>query len=478
MAGYTNRFALPYPHGIDRVAAHIDVQQLAEKVDLELAATDPAPLVAAAEQRINAGVTDRLLPVQSGVSALRGDVDVLGDRVGAVETLGGLAPGDVSDATVASLVAQGGTSTRVALDDLYSGAGYTVDAATYGVVADGITDDSAAIQAAVAAMPEGSTLEFPPDRAVRLGSPFTVDRPARIKGGKFLTDSGQAIVVTSTDVHIDGAEIIGPGTDVPYQIQNHGIDAKGTLANPLKVKITNCTIRGMRDSAIWLEHVRDFIIDGNHIQDFRYAGIWVASGKNGRITGNTVRDAVWNQTTECYGMAMTGTDGRIENRTDGVIIAHNHVINVPDRTGLDTHGGINVTFAFNQVRNCKTGITGTVGNIDRDTAPQRMVIVGNTIIGDPNYTAGTTVGIALGGSPDGHPLDPLWADMMVMSNVIRDVVIPINLPGSRGEKVDRSLSQIKHNTSDVFPITEIPIDSGGTEVVVEHLGDGVYRIGE
>src|SRR5699024_7244478 len=129
-------------------------------------------------------------------------------------------------------------------------------------VADGITDDSAAIQAALADMPEGSTLEFPPDRAVRLGSPFTVDRPARIKGGKFLTDSGQAIIVTSTDVHIDGAEIIGPGTGAPYVIRNHGIHVEGTESNRLRVVITNCKIRGMRDSAIWLEHVRDFIVDG------------------------------------------------------------------------------------------------------------------------------------------------------------------------------------------------------------------------
>lgn len=477
MAGYTSRHALPYPQGVDRVAAHVDIQRLAEKVDVELTTNDPAHLVADAEQRINDRVDTRLVPVQSGVVALRDDVAGLDGRVSAVETLAGLEPGDVSDATVASLVGQGGTNTRAALDDLYSGAGYTVDAATYGVVADGATDDSAAIQAAVADMPEGSTLEFPPDRAVRLGSPFTVDRPARIKGGKFLTDSGQAIVVTSTDVHIDGAEIIGPGTDTPYVIRNHGIHVEGTESNRLRVVITNCKIRGMRDSAIWLEHVQDFIVDGNHIEDFRYAGVWVASGKNGRITGNTVKDAVWNQTTECYGMAMTGRGGEVANRSENIIIAHNHVMNIPDRTGIDTHGGMNVTVAFNQVLGCRSGITGTTGNNDRNTAPVNMVIIGNTVVGDPDSTW-ITAGIAFGGSPDDHPLDPIWANLMAMSNIIRGVSIPINLPGTRGEKVDRALSQIKHNVSDVFPITEVPVDSGGTEVVVEHLGDGVYRIGE
>lgn len=477
MAEYTSRHALPYPQGVDRVAAHIDIQRLAEKVDVELTATDPSRLVADAERRINDRVDTRLVPVQSGVVALLDDVAGLDGRVSAVETLAGLEPGDVSDATVASLVGQGGSMTRSALDDLYRGGGYTVDAATYGLVADGATDDAPAIQAAIADMPAGATLTFPPDRAIRLASPVTVDRPVQIAGGTFLTDSGQALNITANGVHVDGVEIIGPGTDTPYQIRNHGIHVEGTTAARVRVTITNCTIRGMRDSAIWLEHATDFIIDSCHIDGFRYAGILVADGKRGRVTGNTVAGASSNPGTESYGIALTGTDGTVENRTDSVIVAHNHVSGLVDHTGIDTHGGINVTFAFNHVRECQVGIAGTVGNSDRNTAPERMVIIGNTIVG-PASTSLTTTGIAVGGSPDTHPLDPLWADVMAMSNVIRGVNIAINLPGTRGEKVDRALSQIKHNTSDVFPITEVPVDSGGTEVVVEHLGDGVYRIGE
>lgn len=469
MTGYTSRFALPYPLGGDAVAVHTDVERLAQKVDVEIQRGDVSSL--------RSELNYRLAPVESSTTALRGDVEALDGRVDSLEVLGGVAPGDVSDATIASVVAQAESSTRGVLDDLYSGTGYLVDAAKYGLVADGVADDSAAIQAAIADMPAGATLTFPPGRAVRLASPVVVDRPVKIEGGQFVTSTGQAFSVTSTDVHIDGIEIVGPGTGAAYEIQNHGIHVEGTESNRLRVVITNCTIRGMRDSAIWLEHVQDFIVDGNHIEDFRYAGVWVASGKNGRITGNTVKDAVWNQTTECYGMAMTGSGGEETNRSENIIISHNHVMNIPDRTGIDTHGGMNITVAFNQVLGCRSGITGTTGNNDRNTAPVNMVIIGNTVVGDPDSTW-ITAGIAFGGSPDDHPLDPIWANLMAMSNIIRGVSIPINLPGTRGEKVDRALSQIKHNVSDVFPITEVPIDSGGTEVVVEHLGDGVYRIGE
>lgn len=477
MTGYTSRHALPYPVGGDKVAVHTDVKRLAEKTDLELSSIDLGDELADAEQRIQGSVDARLAPVESSVESLRSGITGLDQRVEAVEAIAGLEPGDVSDATVASIIAQDGTLTRDALDDLYAGAGYTVDASTYGVVADGSTDDSAAIQAALTAMPEGATLAFPPGRAVRLASPFTINRPARISGGRFLTSTGQAINVTSTDVHIDGVEIVGPGTSTPYKIRNHGIHVEGTTAARLRVKITNSTILGMRDSAIWLEHATDFIIDSCRIDGFRYAGIWVADGKRGRVTGNTVGGASSNPGTESYGIAMTSTDGTVENRTDSVIVAHNHVSGLVDHTGIDTHGGINITFAFNHVRECQVGIAGTVGNSDRKTAPERMVVIGNTIIG-PASTSLTTTGIAVGGSPDTHPLGPLWADVMAMSNVIRGVNIAINLPGPRGEKVDRALSQIKHNSSSAVPIVEIPIDGGGAEVLIEYVGDGVYRIGE
>ena len=454
MTGYTSRHALPYPEGGDRVAVHADIESLAKKTDIEISAIDLSGELANAEQRIQNSVDDKLAPLSSGIQANRDNVQNLGTRVEAVESLSGLEPGDVSDATVASLVVQGGSLTREALDDLYSGSGYLIDTASYGLAADGVTDDSAAIHDAIADAPAGATLVFPPGRSIRLATPVELDRPIKVAGGSFVTNSGQALNITHTGVEVDGVEIVGPGTNVPYAIRNNGIHATGTLASPLQVKITNSTIRGMRDSAIWLEHVKDFTIDGNHIEDYRYAGVFILAGKHGRITGNTVRDAVWNQTTQSYGMAMTGTDGRVENRSEHIIISLNQVINVPDMTGLDTHGGKAITFALNQVINCKTGITATAGNTDRDTAPEQAIIVGNTIIGDPN-SPWTTSGIALGGSPDEHPLDPLWADALAMSNVIRNVNQPLNMPGSRGQKVDPELSLIRHNTADQ-PMSEFP----------------------
>lgn len=450
MAGSTVNYGWPFPTGGDAVVVHTDIKNLA------------------------AGADASVLQTNARITEARADVAALRDEVAA---LAGLEPGEVSDATVAGLVAQGGSLTRASLDALYQGGGYPVDAASYGLVADSVTDDSPAIQAAIAGMPEGGVLVFPPGASIRLGSVVDVNRPVTISGGRFLTATGQAFNVSSTDVRIDGVTIDGPGADTPYEIRNHGIHAEGTIEAKISVEVTNCTIRGMRDSAIWLQHVRDFVVANNHVEGFRYAGIWVSDGRDGRIAGNTVRDGVYNGSTECYGMALTGPTVDTDNQSENIIVSYNHVLDIPRGKGLDTHGGKSITFAFNQVHGCATGIAGTVGNYNRYTAPTNLVIIGNTITGDTG-SAVTTSGISAGGADSSHPLGALWADVMAMSNAIRDVDIPINLPGARGEHVDPALSQFKHNTSNVFPILEMPVDTGGVEVIIEHLGDGVYRIGE
>lgn len=78
-----------------------------------------------------------------------------GNRLGALEQLGGLAPGDVSDATVAAIVANFASTTRGLLDDTYgttSGAKpvakgeLVINALDWGLVDDPAVDSSAAFQ--------------------------------------------------------------------------------------------------------------------------------------------------------------------------------------------------------------------------------------------------------------------------------------------------------------------------------------------
>lgn len=81
-----------------------------------------------------------------------GRLDNYETRVESIETLGGLAPGDVSDATVASVVANPESQARAALSAAFMGKGeLVINALDYGAVPSPTVDQSAALSAAAAA---------------------------------------------------------------------------------------------------------------------------------------------------------------------------------------------------------------------------------------------------------------------------------------------------------------------------------------
>lgn len=87
-----------------------------------------------------------------------------GSRVDDLEVLGGLAPGDTSDATVHNLVNNPASLTSIELAGKYVSKGsLVVNVKDYGAVGNGTTDDTAAIIAAeAAANTAGATLFMPP----------------------------------------------------------------------------------------------------------------------------------------------------------------------------------------------------------------------------------------------------------------------------------------------------------------------------
>ena len=78
----------------------------------------------------------------------------------------------------------GPSITKQAIPDsiLTTTAPATVDVSTYGAVGNGTTNDSADIQAAIAATPDGGTLDFDSGKTYLLGSGLTMGRPINVEG--------------------------------------------------------------------------------------------------------------------------------------------------------------------------------------------------------------------------------------------------------------------------------------------------------
>ena len=344
-----------------------------------------------------------------------------------------------------------------------------VNVRDYGATGNGVAVETALIQAAIDATPTGGTLIFPGNFTYNLGAGvLEVTRAIRVEGGSFRSATGRAIRVTGSGAEIRGANITGPGTTVPYVKGNPGIEVRGTNTGYITAKIIGCTIRGMRDTGIAAEYVRDIEVSGNTVENFRYAGIMLNSVKRGTVSYNTVREAVQDTVGLSYGIAISDLENTVAARSEDVSVSFNHVEGVRDGEGIDTHGGKNITFASNTVKECRNGIVLTVGSNNRTTAPQGCRVIGNYITAPILTGQRITAGVAVGGSASGNPLHPLMADAVVVGNNLAGTTVPLSLAASTGATVDRVKSIFANNAGDTPPVTDetdtgwVPITDYGT----------------
>lgn len=356
--------------------------------------------------------------------------------------------GAPADTAIATAVASGATATDAALGAKFLRKEELVfNVARYGATGDGVTVDTTTIQMAVNAAPAGSQIFFPPDKVFNLGSGvIDLNKPLKLHGAKLLSTTGKAIRATA-DADIADVVITGPGTGIPYVNGNPGIEVLGTSGTYVSAKIRNCTIMGMRDSGIRLEFVRNFEVVGNHIENFRYGGIMVNSAEKGYVFRNTIKHAVQDTVGLSYGIAISDLVNTIAGRSKDVFVMFNHIEDIPEWEGLDTHGGLRINFSYNTVVDCRTGLSMGVGSDTRLTAPEQCVAMGN-IMSAVNVTALPTTGIGLGGTSTTSPVNPLYADAVIMDNSFRAIDFPVLIPDSRVHSVDRVKSLIKNNQGD------------------------------
>ena len=275
-------------------------------------------------------------------------------------------------------------------------------------------------------IPAHSILTLPADLVFEPEESYRITKPVTIRGGTYQLDQSSAFRVESSDVTLESMIIEGPGLADGNRSGYYAIDIAGTLSN----RRHNITLRGLQISqipgtCIGVRYADGFTVEDCHIHDYTYCGITVHTGSNGVITRNTVeRGNINGELNEnAYGIAVTDILNTNEARSRDIEVSHNIVRDIPTWEGLDTHGGINISFLNNIVTGCRNGIVLTQGAITRAYPPEGCIVMGNTIDGQG---VSSTNGIMIGGWRDGMESPVRQADAVITNNITRNVSRPIN----------------------------------------------------
>lgn len=264
-----------------------------------------------------------------------------------------------------------------------------------------VDSDYASLELALADVAPGGTLEV--RTAWTRNTTFNIDKSCTVRfarAGSITVSSGAvaAITVGADGVVLDSPVLIGTGGGNAGA--GKGVLAVGTLASPIRrLRIFKPRISQFSEYGIYLEFCDDFRIEQPAISAIAYAGITMASCAFGVVDGGSVTNIVQPAgLLNSYGVTVSrrsNHSGELDTfpRSRDIRVSNMTIDGVPLWEGLDTHGGENLTFANNTIRNCLVGIAvvPSSNNSGAPTyAPLNVKVTGNTVFGagDGSNSAG------------------------------------------------------------------------------------------
>jgi hypothetical protein len=185
----------------------------------------------------------------------------------------------VSQATelIAQQMAAGSNIARI-----WGGLIYNVKA--YGAKGDGVTDDSSAFNAALAAAPAGSTIFIPtPDVTYRLSQTFTVNKPVRIVGSHFNVSTSDNQTITFDESVLTGFNV----TSKDCAIGNFSIKMNSTSVSVVAgIYLNSDQGAGMDNSQledlfIYMNHIYGAGVKGKNVITSQFKNVRPFQGQYG-----------------------------------------------------------------------------------------------------------------------------------------------------------------------------------------------------
>lgn len=250
-----------------------------------------------------------------------------------------------------------------------TGSLHRADVRDFGAAGDGVTNDTAAIAAALASVPStGGDVYFPPG-TYQITSSLTPQSKTKIHGegaGSIINDAtGNISLIDITnvdDIEISSIALSGSGV-IP--VAGRGAIFSGNGGSE-RVRIENVYITGAGTCGISLEDCIEVDIVGNTIRSSLENGI--------QIVGDNVRITIMGNTIVSSGAIGSGTQSGIYVGGNAARVAVvGNVIDTAEHVGIRVSGSDNCVFSSNIIRSAPTGIL--LSNADRNT------VSGNNIIG-------------------------------------------------------------------------------------------------
>ena len=282
----------------------------------------------------------------------------------------------------------------------------------FGAVGDGVTDDTAAIQAAIDSakqvlLPAGNTFKTTANITVPSDKHVVVD------GVLLRTGSGavNAFLLSGNNITIDGSgEIRGPqyGATIVYESNQSAIfnTPDITLATQLKyIKVADLTISGWGDAGVEMWDVDGLFCHNLSLHDIGRIGLQAIAGKNITYSGNYVYDIGPGgggiaPFLNAYGMSVTSDTSIVVPRPTNVKICNNTVIGIEHWEAYDLHGVDGAIIQNNTAIDCMIGIYVGASTGGNNQNCDNVVVDGNYlnnlgsaysragILVAPAYTAG------------------------------------------------------------------------------------------
>lgn len=217
------------------------------------------------------------------------------------------------------------------------------------------------------------------------------------------TTTNQTILSLGNNVKIFGLEIQGAG-NTAYNSVGKAIEIKGIYSTSITYKenvlIENCYIHDFSGYGIYGEYAKHISIKGCKIENIGYAGVGCVSVESVHVANKThISNITPGTSGNAYGVFFSResfTDLTRYPRSKDCSVTDCIIENIPLWEALDTHGGENISFMNNLIRNCKVGIAfiAAVGDGGSNLyGAQECTAIGNHI-----YGIGTGYGIVVQGA--------------------------------------------------------------------------------